>query len=100
METITFTCTATGNTLRWEPSDVDRISIRITVYNLNEPQMPQPGYIATLIAFDNTTTETILTSTLSRTAEDGITVSCVDPSPTLTIVGSTSISLVGEMYYS
>ena len=46
---------------------------------LNETRMSQPGYTVTLIAFDNTT----LTSTLSRTA---ITVSCVDPLPTLTTI--------------
>ncbi len=55
--------------------------------------MPQPGYNATLIAFNDTT----LTSTLSRTAENGITVSCVDPLPTLTTIGSSTIRLVGEL---
>ncbi len=54
------------------PSDVSNSG-------LNETRMSQPGYTVTLIAFDNTT----LTSTLSRTA---ITVSCVDPLPTLTTI--------------
>ncbi len=93
METIIFTCTITGSTLRWEPSDVDRFGVRTTFYNLNEPQMPQPGYTVTLTAF----TDTTITSTLSRMAENRITVSCVDPLPTLTTIGSTTISLAGEL---
>ena len=91
METVIFTCTVTGNSVRWEASDVDRITVRNASYNLNEPVMPQPGYTTTLTAF----TDTTITSTLSRTAEDGITVSCDNPFPTLT-VGSTTINLVGE----
>ena len=31
METVTFTCTAPGDSLRWEPSDVSRITIRATI---------------------------------------------------------------------
>ena len=89
METITFTCTVTSNSLRWEPSDVDRFTIRTTLYNLNEPLMPQPGYTATLTAVNDTS----LTSILSRVAEDGITVTCDNPLPTLTTVGSTTINL-------
>ncbi len=92
METVTFTCTAPGDSLRWEPSNVSRITIRSTS-GLNVPLMPQPGYTVTLIAFNDTT----LTSTLSRTAENGITVSCVDPLPTLTTIGSSMIHLVGEL---
>ena len=90
METVIFTCTAPGDSLRWVPSDVSRITIRPTTSGLNVPLI-QSGYTVTLIAFDNTT----LTSTLSRTAENGITVSCVDPLPTLTTVGSLTIRLVG-----
>ena len=89
METVTFTCTAPGNLLRWEPSDVSRITIRSTS-GLNVPLMPQPGYTVTLIAFDDTT----LTSTLSRTAENGITVSCVGTVSTLTTIGSSTIHLL------
>ncbi|XP_064402641.1 membrane cofactor protein-like isoform X1 [Halichondria panicea] len=89
METVTFTCTAPGDTLRWELSDVSRITIRSTS-GLNVPLMPQPGYTVTLIAFDDTT----LTSTLSRTAENGITVSCVGTVSTLTTIGSSTIHLV------
>ncbi len=95
METVTFTCTAPGNSLRWKPSDVSRITIRPTTSGLNVPLMPQPGYTVTLIAFNDTT----LTSTLSRTAENGITVSCVgfvDPQFTQTTIGSSTIQLVGE----
>ncbi len=92
METVTFTCTAPGDTLRWEPSDVSRITIRSTS-GLSVPLMPQPGYTVTLIAFDDTT----LTSTLSRTAENGITVFCVGTVPTLTTIGSSMIQLVGEL---
>ncbi len=90
METVTVTCTAPGNFLRWELSDV---SIIFTVReDTNEPQ-EQFGYTATLIAFNDTS----LTSTLSRTAENGITVSCVGFVPTLTTIGSSMIRLVGEL---
>ncbi len=95
METVTFTCTAPGDSLRWVPSDVSRITIRPTTSGVNVPLMPQPGYTATLIAFNDTT----VTSTLSRTAENGITVSCVgfvDPLLTQTTIGSLTIQLVGE----
>ena len=96
METVTFTCTAPGDSLRWVPSDVSRITIRPTTSGLNVPLMPQPGYTVTLIAFNDTT----LTSTLSRTAENGITVSCVggfvDSLLTQTTIGSSTIRLVGE----
>ena len=93
METVTFTCTVTGDRLLWETSDRDasRITVRNTA-NLNEPSMPAADYTVTLTAF----TDTTMTSTLSRTAEDGITVECVDPLPTLTTVGSTIIHLVGK----
>ncbi len=93
METVTFTCTAPGDSLRWDLSDISRFTVRSTL-GLNAPLM-QSGYIVKLIAFDNTT----LTSTLSRTAENGITVSCVDPLPTLTTVGSLTIRLVGEYLF-
>ncbi|XP_064401086.1 uncharacterized protein LOC135347119 isoform X2 [Halichondria panicea] len=85
METVTFTCTAAGDSLRWEPSDVTRILVRS---DLNVP-MTLFGYTVTLIAANDTT----LTSTLSRTAENGITVSCVDPEPTATLIGSSIIHL-------
>ena len=89
METVTFTCTAPGDSLRWVLSDVTPIDI-LSTSGLNVPVM-QSGYTVTLIAFNDTT----LTSTLSRTAENGITVSCVDL-PTTTI-GSSMIRLVGEL---
>ncbi len=92
METVTFTCTVTGDRMNWETSDVTRITIRNSS-NLNVPMMPRPGYTLTLKAFTNST----MTSTLSRVAEDGIIVSCVDPLPTLTTIGTTTISLVGEL---
>ncbi len=88
-ETVTFTCTVNGTSMRWEPSDVDRITVRTTLYNLNEPLMPRTGYTVSLIAF----TDTTITSTLSRTAENGITVTCTVPFPTLTIVGSSTINV-------
>ncbi len=92
METVTFTCTAPGEFLRWEPSDSTRIIILSSPSYLNVPRVVS-GYTVTLIAIDNTT----LTSTLSRTAENGITVSCVELSiPTLTTIGSSIIRLVGE----
>ena len=95
METVTFTCTAPGDSLRWVTSDVSHITIRPTS-GLNVPLMPQPGYTVTLITFNDTT----LTSTLSRTAENGITVLCVgfvDPLFTQTTIGSSTIQLVGEL---
>ncbi len=91
-EIVTFTCTVVGKSLRWELSDVNRITVR-TSTSLNVPTMPRPGYTVTLTEFS----DTIMTTMLSRTAEEGITVSCEDPLPTLTIVGSTTISLVGEV---
>ncbi len=91
METVTFTCTAAGDFLRWVLSDVTAIDI-LSTSDLNVPLMLS-GYTVTLIAFDDTT----LTSTLSRTAENGITVSCVDLLPTLTEIGSSTIRLVGEL---
>ena len=90
METVTFTCTAPGDSLIWKLSDVTDIEILST---LNVPVM-RSGYTVTLIAANDTT----LTSTLSRTAENGITVSCVELSiPTLTTIGSSIIRLVGEL---
>ena len=90
METVTFTCTAAGDSLIWKLSDVTDIEILST---LNVPVM-RSGYTVTLIAANDTT----LTSTLSRTAENGITVSCVELSiPTLTTIGSSTIRLVGEL---
>ena len=77
--------------MRWDPSDIGHITVRADTADLNEPVMPQPGYTVTLTAF----TDTTITSTLSRTAEDGITVSCIDPFPTLTTIGSTTINIVG-----
>ncbi|XP_064401038.1 sushi, von Willebrand factor type A, EGF and pentraxin domain-containing protein 1-like isoform X2 [Halichondria panicea] len=88
METVTFTCTTLGDVMRWAPSDVTDITVLSTL-GLNLPQM-QSGYTVTLIAFNDTT----LTSTLSRTAENGITVSCVDPLPNLITIGSSMIQLV------
>ncbi len=94
METVTFTCTLPGSSLRWQPSDVDRITIRNTA-ELNVPFMlaTHPGYTVTLTAVNDTS----LTSTLSRAAVDGITVSCIATSPTLTTIGSTTINVVGEL---
>ncbi len=76
METVTFTCTAPGDALRWMASDITDITILSTL-DLNVPLI-RSSYTVTLIAANDTT----LTSILSRTAENGITVSCVDPLPT------------------
>ncbi len=92
METVTFTCTAPGDALRWSPSDATPITIISSTSGLNVPLM-QSGYTVTLIAANDTT----LTSTLSRTAENGITVSCLGTVPTLTTIGSSMIQLVGEL---
>ncbi len=91
METVTFTCTAPGDILRWEPSDTS-ILFTVRSTDTNEPQ-EQFGYTVTLNAVNNTT----LTSTLSRIAENGITVSCVGVVLTLTTIGSSTIRLVGEL---
>ena len=91
METVTFTCTAAGDFLRWVLSDVTPIDI-LSTSDLNVPLM-HSGYTVKLIAFNDTT----LTSNLSRTAENGITVSCVGVVPTLTTIGSSMIQLVGEL---
>ncbi len=93
METVTFTCTAPGDSLRWELSDDPRITVRTTTSPLNVP-MVLTDYTWTLIAFDNNT----LTSTLTRTAEieNEITVSCGITMPPLTTIGSSTIQLIGE----
>ncbi len=90
METVTFTCTAPGDSLRWEAPGIQTITIRSTS-GLNIPVM-QSGYTVTLTAFNDST----LTSTLSRTVENGITVSCEYALPVLTTVGSSTIILAGE----
>ncbi|XP_064403084.1 uncharacterized protein LOC135348714 [Halichondria panicea] len=87
METVTFTCTAPGDSLRWEAPGIQTITIRSTS-GLNIPVM-QSGYTVTLTAFNDST----LTSTLSRTVENGITVSCEYALPVLTTVGSSTIIL-------
>ena len=91
METVTFTCIAAGNLLRWEVSDSDDTIEILSTSDLNVP-IGVSGYTVTLIAFNDTT----LTSTLSRTAESVITVSCVGLMPVGTI-GSITIRLVGEL---
>ncbi len=91
METITFTCTAPGDSLRWEAPGIQTITIRSTS-GLNVPVIMQSGYTVTLTAFNDST----LTSTLSRTVENGITVSCEYALPVLTTVGSSTIILAGE----
>ncbi len=93
METVTFTCTANGDSLRWVSSDGTIIAVHSTS-GLNVPSDDVSGYTVTLIAFNDTT----LTSTLTRTAENGITVSCLDL-PTLTTIGSATILLVGELQF-
>ena len=92
METVVFTCTAPGDFLRWEPSDATRtITVRSTS-GLNVANVVS-GYTVTLIGFNDTT----LTSTLSITAENGITVTCVGIVLTLNTIGSSTIQLVGEL---
>ena len=92
METVTFTCTVPGDSMRWEPSDVSSRIAVLAPGELNMPDMPVPGYTVTLTAFN----ETSLTSTLTRRAGNGITVTCVDPQPTLTTIGSSTIQLAGR----
>ena len=88
--TVTFTCTSPVNILLWELSDVESITVDTRFTPLNMPEMPQPGYTVTLTAFN----ETSLTSTLTRRAENGITVTCVDPSSVE--IGSETIQLASE----
>ena len=78
--------------MRWSPSDVSVVTVS-TSEAINVSTGVRDHYTVTLTAF----TDTTITSTLSRTAEDGITVSCVDPTPNVTAVGSTMIRLVGEL---
>ncbi len=94
MEKVTFTCTAPGDLLRWSPSD-DASFINVNSENtpLNMPEMPRSGYTVTLTAFNNTS----LTSTLSRIAENGIIVICLDPPNDM--IGSATIQLAGEVFY-
>ncbi len=87
METVTFTCTGSGDTMRWELSDVTPINVR-SPGNINLPLIPHPGYTVTLTAFNDSS----LTTTLSRVADDGITVVC---KAVATIIGYTTISLAG-----
>ncbi len=92
METVTFTCTVPGDSIRWQLSDVSRITIRNST-DLNVPIPTRPGYTVRQTAF----TDTTITSTLSRAAEEGIIVSCIVTMPTLTTIGSTTIHLAGEL---
>ena len=78
--------------MRWEPSDVSSRIAVLAPGELNMPDMSIPGYTVTLTAFN----ETSLTSILTRRAENGITVTCVDPQPTLTTIGSSTIQLAGR----
>ncbi len=91
METVTFTCTAPGDILLWDPSDVSRITVSKITHNLNEPVISREVYTVTLTEFDNNT----LTSTLSRVAVDGITVLCAHVTTTLVTIGTTTINVVG-----
>ncbi len=76
MEAVTFTCTVPGALLRWSLSDVSsNIDVDSEFTPLNMPEMPVPGYTVTLNAFSDTS----LTSTLSRVAENGVMVTCLDP---------------------
>ncbi len=95
MEMVTFTCTAPGTNLRWSISDVFLdIDIDPAFTPFNMPLMTDtvPPYTFTLIAFDNIS----LTSTLSRIAENGITVICLNPR-TSNNFGSETIQLAGEV---
>ncbi|XP_064400519.1 uncharacterized protein LOC135346723 [Halichondria panicea] len=87
MEIVTFTCTSPGTLISWSLSD---LSVNIIVdRGINELNMAlmQQGYTVTLTAFNNTS----LTSTLSRTAENGVRVTCLDPPNDE--IGSTTIQL-------
>ncbi len=93
MERVTFTCTAPGANLRWSLSDVaSNIDVNSEFTPLNTPLMPLPGYTVTRIALNNTG----IASTLSRIAEDGVMVTCLNPSNE---IGSATIQFAGEVPY-
>ncbi len=94
METVTFTCTAPGSTIIWVLSDVSDITVTTTSVAVNVSEIVR-GYIVTLTAVTNTS----LTSTLSRVAEDGIIVSCIATMPIVDTIGSTTVTLVGELLF-
>ncbi len=95
MERVTFTCTAPGANLRWSLSDVaSNIDVDSEFTPLNTPLMPLPGYTVTRIALNNAG----IASTLSRIAEDGVMVTCLNPNPSNEI-GSATIQLAGEVPY-
>ncbi|XP_064407697.1 uncharacterized protein LOC135352442 isoform X2 [Halichondria panicea] len=89
MERVTFTCTAPGANLRWSLSDVaSNIDVHSEFTPLNTPLMPVQGYTVTRIALNNAG----IASTLSRIAEDGVMVTCLNPNPSNEI-GSATIQL-------
>ena len=81
-ELVTFTCTVTGVELVWDPSDESPILISTV-----RPSSTRGLYAAMLTS--NTTTE--LTSTLSTTARDGVTVECQT-------VDSVTIQVAGGLF--
>ncbi len=94
MERVTFTCTAPVALLRWLLSDVESpLDVDSEFTPLNTSLMPAPGYTVTLTAFNDTS----LTSTISRVAENGVMVTCLDPPND--VIGSASIQLAGEELY-
>ena len=92
MERVIFTCTATGTSLKWSLSDAPNIDVDSELSPLNMPEMPVPGYTVTLTAINDTS----LTSTLSRVAENGVMVTCLDPPNDE--IGSATIQLAGKVY--
>ncbi len=92
MKSVTFTCTAPGSSLRWSTSDAPNINVNSGFTPLNIPLMPIPPYTVILTAFNDTS----LTSTLSRIAENGVIVTCLDPPND--VIGATTIQLTGEVY--
>ncbi len=91
IETVTFTCTVPGDTLVWEVSDANRVVVTTSDYILIESVLLRSVYTMTLTAFDNATA----TFTVSRAAVNGITFSCMSLTTTLTVIGSTTINVVG-----
>ncbi len=79
--------------MRWQPQMLFVLLFLTLLVLTYQYRLMQPGYTLRQTAF----TDTTMTSTLSRVAEEGVTVSCEAITPTLTTIGSTTIHLAGEL---
>ncbi len=93
MERVTFTCTAPGAIIGWSISDVtSNIVVDSDIDGLNMARILQ-DYTVTLTAVNDSS----ITSTISRIAENRVTVTC-EVATTNVIIGSATIQLTGEIY--